>query len=320
MVPLTDRSTSKANANVGSEEPIASQVTDKLELFFPEIERLETALQLLDSVAREPEPASDDNPLFLASVGWRTGSTMLQRVMMTDPSLLMWGEPMDRSVFLGRITDGLSAIIDDWPPADTWITHRPDLDRTGHWVATLSPDAGRLKAGLLALTDTWLAKPARARGFSRWGVKDVRMSGQDGMVMRWLYPNSRFVLIVRHPVSSFHSMMQYDLRPGWGLWARWPDRFVDTIEAYADLWNGLAISWANVASRLGVRIVRYEDLISGEIDIEGVGSSVGLKLQPAVAMDQKVGHNAYNRPMTSEDRDRINALTANARELFSYAE
>jgi hypothetical protein len=311
---------SKANASIEAEQRIESPVTNKLDMFLPEIERLQLALQRLDTVACEPEPPSDDNPLFLASIGWRTGSTLMQRIMMTDPNILMWGEPMDRCVFFGRITDALSAIIDDWPAIDTWISHRQDIDLSGDWVATLSPDAGRLKAGLLAMADTWLAKPARARGFTRWGVKDVRMSGQDGMVLRWLYPNSRFVLIVRHPVSSFHSMLQYDLRPGWGLWARWPDRFVDSIETYAALWSGLATSWINVADRLGVRIIRYEDLVAGVSDIGGLGASLGLKLQPSVALARKVGDNSYVRPMSAEERDRVNQLTAEARALFAYAE
>jgi len=317
---LTSLSMSKPDAGIAAKRRTEGQVTQKLDIFFPDIGRLELAFDRLDKAALDLQPPSDDNPLFLASIGWRTGSTLMQRIMMTDPNILMWGEPMDRSVFLQRITDGLSAVIDDWPASDTWISHRQGIDLSSDWVATLSPDAGDLKAGLLALTDTWLAKPARARGFSRWGVKDVRMSGQDGMMLRWLYPNSKFVLIVRHPVSSFHSIMQYDLRPGWGLWARWPDRFIDGLETYAALWNGLALSWIAVADRLGVKIVRYEDLVAGTAEIEELGRGLGLTLQPSIALARKVGDNTYTRPMTSEERDRINELTAATRALYSYAE
>ena len=36
--------------------------------------------------------------------------------------------------------------------------------------------------------------------------------GEDGLTLRWLYPNSQFVVIVRHPVYSFNSILQSDLQ------------------------------------------------------------------------------------------------------------
>lgn len=34
-----------------------------------------------------------EEPIFLMAAGWRTGSTLLQRLIMSDSRVLMWGEP-----------------------------------------------------------------------------------------------------------------------------------------------------------------------------------------------------------------------------------
>ena len=42
-----------------------------------------------------PDDGDDvDEPVFLFSAGWRSGSTLLQRLIMSDASIFVWGEPM----------------------------------------------------------------------------------------------------------------------------------------------------------------------------------------------------------------------------------
>src|SRR6201996_8082289 len=194
-VPADDRQ--GASMGVFICEPAAPVVTQKPPIIYPEIDKLDRSLKRLDELGVGPYEESQDNPLFLVSTGWRTGSTLMQRILMTDPSLLMWGEPIDRAGFLSRITDGLSCVLDHWPAQDQWISHRPNLDLSRDWVASLAPDSAYLKLGVRSMMDNWLGKPARDRGFSRWGVKEVRWSGHDGQVLRWLYPKSKFVIIAR---------------------------------------------------------------------------------------------------------------------------
>jgi hypothetical protein len=285
------------------------------------IARIEAGIAKLDGHTREPPPASDDAPLFVASIGWRSGSTLMQRVLMTDPSVLIWGEPLDRLAMLGRLTDAVAAIDQEWPPADNWITSRGPTDLARDWVANLYPDPGAFKAGLRAMLDAWLAAPAKARGRPRWGVKEVRWTGADGLLLRWLYPRARFVVIARHPVSAYYSLRHFGLEPRkWGVWVRWPDQIIGDHQGFANHWNELALSWLAVADRLGARVIRYEDLAAGRADLAALGADLGLTLDPGVALDAKVGGSDYALTITAEEKTEINALTAEGRARLHYAE
>ena len=52
-------------------------------------------MRQLQALCPPPADPADDAPIFLLSAGWRSGSTMLQRLLMSDPGVLIWGEPYD---------------------------------------------------------------------------------------------------------------------------------------------------------------------------------------------------------------------------------
>src|SRR6185312_12863121 len=48
----------------------------------------------------------DVSPIFLLSAGWRSGSTLLQRMIMEkNHDILMWGEPFDHASIFDRMLD-----------------------------------------------------------------------------------------------------------------------------------------------------------------------------------------------------------------------
>jgi hypothetical protein len=67
-------------------------------------------------------------------------------------------------------------------------------------------------------------------------------------------------------------------------------------------------------------LVRYEDLVAGRVDIAGFARASGLNLTPEQARSAMTGGSAYRIPITAEQRDRINALTADGRRVLSYDE
>jgi hypothetical protein len=299
----------------------SSQLSFEPEAALARIGRLEQSLRVLDAATREPQPLAEDEPVFVASIGWRSGSTLIQRAVMTDPSILVWGEPLAHLLYLNRLAEPLLGISEDWPEQSHWLSHRPDVDLTRDWVATLAPDAGHLKAAYRAFLDTWLAVPARQRGFKRWGVKQVRWSGEDAVVLRWLYPECKFLVIVRHPVSAYQSMRNFGFDPPALVHlAKWPDHWIASLDDYARYWNDLAISWGSVIDKLGATWVRYEDFVDGRTDLDQIGASFGLKLQSNVARAAKVGGSLFKTVVTGDERRRINELTAPGRQLFSYLE
>ena len=299
----------------------SSQLSFEPEAALARIGRLEQSLRVLDAATREPQTLAEDEPVFVASIGWRSGSTLIQRAVMTDPSILVWGEPLAHMLYLNRLIEPLMGISEDWPGQSHWLSHRPDIDLTRDWVATLAPDAGHLRAAYRAFIDTWLAVPARQRGFKRWGVKQVRWTGEDAVMLRWLYPKCHFLVVVRHPVSAYLSMRNRGFNPPTvGHLVKWPDHWVNSLDDYARFWNTLALSWGSVIDRLGMGWIRYEDFIEGRANLDAIGASFGLKMQSEVARATKVGGSLYERTLTSEERDRINELTAPGRRLYSYNE
>ncbi len=75
---------------------------------------LAEAIQCL--AVRWPEVANataSDSPVFVLAAGWRSGSTLLQRLLM--PECFVWGEPYGHSCMLQNLADPLRCITDDWP-------------------------------------------------------------------------------------------------------------------------------------------------------------------------------------------------------------
>ncbi len=196
--------------------------------------RLEKSLSVLDGATREPQVATDDDPVFPASIGWCSGSTLTQRGLMTDPAILVWGEPLAHLDFLNRLAEPLLGISADWPGESHWLSRRGEVNLNQDWVATLAPDAGHLKSAYRSFLDTWLVVPARQRGFKRWGVKQVRWTGEDAVMLRWLYPQCKFLVVVRHPVSAYQSMRNFGFDPpAYGHLVKWRDHWVSSLEDYA---------------------------------------------------------------------------------------
>jgi len=149
----------------------------------------------------------------------------------------------------------------------------------------------------------------------------VRWSGEDGLVLRWLYPESRFLVIVRHPVSAYHSMRNFGFDPPrLAHRVKWPETWVASVDDYARYWNALALSWDAVRDRLGVSVIRYEDVVDGRTDLDTVAALFGLKTKAAIAEAAQAGGALFKREVTAVERDRINELTAPARALFAYQE
>ena len=66
------------------------------EVTFPNVKQLTESVAALRPRASDAANAERDteSPIFLLATGWRTGSTLLQRILVTDPHLLLWGEPL----------------------------------------------------------------------------------------------------------------------------------------------------------------------------------------------------------------------------------
>ena len=218
------------------------------------------------------------NPVFILSAGWRSGSTMLQRLIMSRESILIWGEPYSHARMLHHLAASVSAITPDWPKDEWFVDRYPRDELSTRFVANMYPNVQDLLQACLACTQTLLAEPARKRGFARWGLKDVRLTIDDAYFLHWLYPQARFVFLCRNPYAAYRS---YRLDRSW--YNEWPDDPVFTAERFGRHWRELTQGFRDGCEAVGGVFLRYEDLCAGNFDVAALEEylQLGIDIQSA---------------------------------------
>jgi len=270
-------------------------------LSLPGVEKLAESTALLQARgfgATDPE-TEQEAPIFLLSTGWRAGSTLLQRILVTEPRLLLWGEPLGEMTLVSTIANMVShsinpVLLDLWgSQADT---NSAELAKS--WIANLYPSTNDFRSALRGLFEQWMGKPARDRGFSRWGFKEVRLGATEATLLHWLYPNAKFVLIYRHPYDSYRSLSD----SLWDIYYRYPDMPVNSAASFAQLWNRLATSWSDLPAEFPCFRIKYEDLVKGKVDFRKLESWLGIEIKEKVALSASVGKTAKRRSLTWYER------------------
>lgn len=240
----------------------------------------------LEALARlAPAPADDAAaPIFLLSAGWRSGSTLLQRLVMSDRQVIIWGEPYDECGPIQALAQTVQAFRPGWPPAEYFHDGTPPHQLTGSWVANLFPAPSSLRAAHRQFLDTLFAAPASAAGARRWGIKEVRLDIDHARYLQWLYPHARFVLLYRHPLEAYRSYCRY----GRSWYDTFPHRPVFTPTAFGTHWRRLMQGYLDGAAALGALLLKYEDLIGADPPLSQLDAYLGIHSDHAV-LGKKVG-------------------------------
>ena len=272
------------------------------QVLMPDVQQFADALRIFGTPAAE-SPAgagAGEAPIFLLSTGWRAGSTLLQRVLVTDPRLLLWGEPLGEMTLVSELAEMLSHSIS--PRNQQQWRDQPDPASprlSTAWVANLYPSGDDFRLALRSLFGRWLCEPARQRGFARWGFKEVRLGATEASFLYWLYPNARFVTISRHPYDSYRSLADAN----WGqVYYRYPDVPSESAASFARHWNRLAISWSRLPPEFPCIHIKYEDLIAGKVDFRKLESWLGLEIREHVALSASVGGTAKRAQLSWYER------------------
>ena len=209
------------------------------------------------------------------AAGWRTGSTLVQRMLSRD--CFVWGEPYGQGGLLDSVGDLLRRFSDFWPEDAFFYQPQNDESRTNKFIANLYPPPLSLLDAYIHFFETLFAQPARSAGMDRWGVKTVRLVADHAYFFRWLFPKARFLFLTRNPYDAFRSYYTISKRRNVRWFDRWPDQPV-TSEYFARHWVRLTASFREHAETLDAKFLRYEDLVSGDIDLGEIEEYLGLTL------------------------------------------
>lgn len=229
-----------------------------------------------------------NSPIFLLSAGWRSGSTLLQRLVCSDGSTLIWGEPFGDRIPVCRLASTLQGLKAD----DAHFRYSID-NLTGEfsqqWIANMNPGVSALYAAHLSYFEQMFAETAFKRKFHRWGAKWVRLTGYHAWYLKWLYPKAKLVFLVRHPLRAYHSYKRkrwYTIRP---------DYQAKGVVRFMAHWTYLAESFVSEKDTLGALLVRYEDLITDGQVVEQLERHLEIPLRREI-LSRRVG---------ARDKDRL---------------
>jgi hypothetical protein len=288
-----------------------------LRMFDPEAST-RAGIERLGSVAASPKP--DARPIFVLGAGWRTGSTLVQRMINAVPGVLIWGEPYHEGALVQRLAESLSFLDPTNGSWDSWVlADGAALPSEDEWVALLTPPLESLVGGYRAMLDRLFQHPAQQQGCSRWGVKEVIWNRDCIDLLRLLYPDSRIVLLVRDPLHQWYSYRPETARP-WFF--RWPDQPIGTPFSFGRMWQRLVTDFVEAdRSFSNVTLVKYEDLRKPE-KLENL--SKFLDLPEVLRSDlSRVGSSRESRFFTTDvpawENALIRRLTAKGRSHLDYA-
>lgn len=248
--------------------------------------KLSDALQQIDK--RWPQcgvPTDDpERPIFIFSAGWRSGSTLMQRLVVSSGEVAIWGEPLADAAMIPRLGHSISTITGNWP-SDTFFSLVGDLSElSGRWIANLTPEIRFLRSALKAMVQEWLGTPAKEKfSVERWGLKETRLTIDHARYLKWLFPNARFIFIYRNPFHAYRSWKGNRWR------SSWPGYYTKSPVAFARHWSFLLKGFLDGYREVDGMIVKFEDLIEGKVNLCEIANHLEVKDIDSGILNKKVG-------------------------------
>jgi hypothetical protein len=266
---------------------------------------------------RDPGADDESSPIFILSAGWRSGSTLLQRMICSTSDTIIWGEPYAYCDLVPSLAGQFLPFSKDWPNP-SWFRSLGSADLKNDWIANLYPSLFDLREAHKSYFERLLRTPAVKAGYKNWGFKEVRLTIEDAAYLRWLFPRCRLLLLVRNPYDAYLSYKGIGTRN----YIHWPDKPIFTPWQWGRMWARSASGFRLKAAQIDALLVRYEDLSSRET-AQAIGNYLGAEVPPAsemskVANEKSNGTTAAQKSLCFTERALMRASLGGAAKLLGY--
>ncbi|WP_186376003.1 sulfotransferase family protein [Hyella patelloides] len=263
------------------------------EKMFKSIQSVEQALEIIDDRFSLSRSDVIDKPIFILASSWRSGSTLLQRLINSNEQTLIWGEPFANCHLIQNQADSLRSLTETYPQDKWFLSSRKNYEKKLDQQVTdnLYPDVSDLVEGYRNLIRTVYKTPAINNGYKRWGLKEVRLTSKHGIYLQWLFPNAQFLLLHRNPYEAYKSIHHHLGK--WNLFSKWPTDQISNVFDFAHHWHLLVQGYLEDAQKLGAMVIPYERLYQDNQVIADISHYLNLELNQNV-VKQKIG-SSYNK-------------------------
>jgi hypothetical protein len=254
-------------------------------------------------VGRDKSSGPSAPRVVIAAVTQRCGSTWIQRIVHASSDLFMWGESYPLVPLLCDAYEKFAATEPVRSAERAAFFGSGQDPRT--WVANLSPPLDAMQAGMAS----FLASLYGNHGKAGFGWKEVSYERRELHFLWRLFPELRFVLLVRNPHAVIRSLRAC----GWI--GRWP--FTRDVETVCRTWARRAIDFRGLSDDPRVLLLRYEE-VRKRLDelLVFVGGRRGKRLDDALAA--RTGETLDGPPHGAEDAATVEAICGDAMRALGY--
>jgi len=251
-----------------------------------------------------------DSPIFIFAASWRTGSTLLQRILNASGEVFIWGEP----AFLPQAR-ALYERTRTYFEKVKYNRNRAFAKTVGKWIPVVSPlPEGAIRALKLFFEELY-GRETIALGLKRWGFKEVRAGAVENIIfLKKLYPQAKFLFLVRNPYDTYKSLKG----------KKFHHDFQNSFEPI-DIWsNNVREFFAHEEVQKYCLLVRYEDIVKASkkenAELKKIAAHVGISLRDAMyeELAAKVDSSGAEKLLTSEETATINSIVAETASLVHY--
>ena len=284
---------------------------------------LEEAINIVFQRWPEIKSNSDSEPIFILSAGWRSGSTLLQRLISSSGDILIWGEPYGHMGIIDHLSQPIRSVTINYPQNNSFIRSLyneneslSNLSKT--WIANLNPDVDYLLKSHIAFLTELFETPAKSQGATRWGIKEVRLTINHAIYLNWLFPRAKFLFLYRNPYEAYASYQQFTK---YGVWPydywynQWPYEPINTPQSFGIHWKNLLTGYLSGYQKVKGMLIKYEDLCDGNFDFDALEQFIKLKLDKSLLKVKIKGNEQKNIYQINEDE--IQALKETVEPLAS---